>query len=141
MIKCLDCDKPPPPRKQNEDGELLSDKDIEPTMDYTYKHYRFDTPKIIDAKIAHKNFYLCSKCAWIIHKRNNTTLRKRWSRETNDWYMYDPALEENEEEERRGFRNDYAMDKGLYGLYEEDEIELSNRTVMYNDLEPKEEVA
>ena len=33
----------------------------------------------------------------------------------------------------------YALDRGLYGLGKEDEIELSNRTVTYDQLQPLEE--
>jgi hypothetical protein len=138
MIKCIDCDKPPHPRKQNEDGELLSDKDIAPIMEGIYKPDRYWGRKQIGEKIFQKCYYLCSKCSWTIHKQSNKPFEKRWNHETNDWGMYDPNLEENEEEEKKRHKQHYTWDKGLYGLQKGEEIRLTNRTVTYDDLEPKD---
>ena len=143
MIKCIDCGKPPHPRKQNEDGELLSDEDIAPIMRAITKSYsrgkNMDRRIVkVGEKIFQKCFYLCSKCSWTIHKQSNKPFEKRWNHETNDWGMYDPNLEENEEEEKKRHKRSYQLDKGLYGLQEGEEIRLTNRTVTYDDLEPKE---
>tara|TARA_Y100000593_G_C4230822_1_gene296895 strand:+ start:335 stop:676 length:342 start_codon:yes stop_codon:yes gene_type:complete len=107
MIKCIDCGKPPHPRKQNEDGELLSDKDIAPIMEGVYKPDRYWGRKQIGEKIFQKCFYLCKQCAI-----------KNIDYVNND--------------------KDYSLDRGLYALCKGEEIELTNRTVTYDDLEPKE---
>ena len=113
MIKCLDCGKPPHPRKQNEDGELLSDKDIAPIMEGIYKPDRYWGRKKIGEEIFQKCFYLCKSCAIKNIPKDSFG------------YSYN--------------EKSYALDRGLYGLGKEDEIELSNRTVTYDQLQPLEE--